>query len=126
MGNDQLLFGRETSEVREFYQSYGWVSKFRNEIPDDHLGIELLFLTLLIQKYLELDDEACLREMRSEIRRFISKHLLTWIPRWNDDIQKNSITLSYKGIANLIHGCLEDVFSIMDNPETEALKYSLN
>jgi TorA maturation chaperone TorD len=126
LGNEQLLFGKQTSEVRAFYQSYGWVPKYRNEIPDDHLGIELLFLTLLIQKYLEFDDDACIKEMRSEIRRYISSHLLTWIPKWNEDIQKNSITLSYKGIANLVHGCLEDVYSLMGGSETGSVKYSLN
>jgi TorA maturation chaperone TorD len=116
MNNDRLLYGKETGEVREFYQSYGWESKFKDSLPDDHLGIELLFLTLMIEKYLEFDDEACRKEMRNEIKRFINTHLYNWVPRWNEDVQKNSITMSYKGIGTLIHACLEDLYSLMEGP----------
>ena len=72
-----------SASVTEFYNSYGWVSKFKGKIKDDHLGIELLFLTRLIEKYLVLDDDACLVEMRNEIRRFIELHLLSWVARKN-------------------------------------------
>ncbi len=29
--------------VTHFYDSYGWISKYKGKIKDDHLGIELLF-----------------------------------------------------------------------------------
>lgn len=102
------------SSVTEFYDSYGWKSKFKGRINDDHLGIELLFLTLLIDKYLTMDDEACKGEMRKEIRRFINTHILSWVPLWNQKVQKNAKTLSFKGIANLILACSEDVFLFFD------------
>ncbi|HVN58755.1 MAG TPA: molecular chaperone TorD family protein [Bacteroidales bacterium] len=98
----------------QFYSSYGWESKFKNHFPDDHLGVELLFLTLMIQKYFEMDDEVCNIEMRNEIKRFISLHLLSWLPEWNRKVQAQAITKSYKGIASLILACTEDIFSIMD------------
>jgi TorA maturation chaperone TorD len=110
---DHLLFDKQTSEVREFYGSYGWESKFKGKIPDDHLGIELLFLTLLIEKYLEFDDNACCSEMRSEIRRFIDLHLLSWIPEWNSHIQERAISIGYKGIGTLILACVEDLHSLL-------------
>jgi putative dimethyl sulfoxide reductase chaperone len=102
--------GYKSSSVTEFYESYGWVSKFKGKINDDHLGIELLFLTLLIDKYIILDDDACRGEMRNEIRRFINHHILSWVPQWNKKIQENATTLSFKGIANLIQACAEDIF----------------
>lgn len=102
----------------EFYGSYGWVSKYKNKINDDHLGIELLFLTVLIDKYIILDDEACRGEMRQEIRRFIDCHLLSWIPSWNEKIQAHSTTISFKGIGTLILACTEDIFSMMDQKST--------
>jgi TorA maturation chaperone TorD len=110
---DHLLFDKQTSEVREFYGAYGWESKFKGKIPDDHLGVELLFLTLMIEKYLDLDDEVCNSEMRVEISRFINLHLLSWVPLWNENIQKHSNTLSYKGIGTLIVACVEDINNIM-------------
>jgi TorA maturation chaperone TorD len=104
----------KSSSVSEFYNSYGWQSRFKGKIADDHLGIELLFLTLLIDKYLVLDDLACRDEMRNEIRRFINHHILSWVPQWNQKVQINANTLSFKGIGNLILSCAEDIFMLFD------------
>ncbi len=101
--------------VSRFYESYGWVSKFRDQASDDHLGVELFFLTLLIEKYTELDDNACRSEMRKEIRRFLAKHLLSWVNDWNRRIQENARTLCYKGIGTLVVACLEDIYSLMES-----------
>jgi TorA maturation chaperone TorD len=103
------------SNVSDFYNSYGWVSKYKGKIKDDHLGMELLFLTLLVEKYLVLDDQACIVEMRNEIRRFIEKHILSWISDWNAKMQEISNTLCYKGIATLIFACIQDIYSLCDN-----------
>jgi len=103
------------SDISEFYNSYGWMAKVRPEMKDDHLGIELLFLTILVEKYIILDDEACRVEMRNEIRRFIEQHLLSWIPEWHKRVQENSRTLSYKGISSLIYACVDDIHSLLSN-----------
>jgi putative dimethyl sulfoxide reductase chaperone len=110
--------GYYSSNVTEFYKSYGWESRFKGKINDDHLGIELLFLTLLIDNYLILDDEACLGEMRTEIRRFIKHHILSWVPQWNIKVQAHADTLSFKGIGNLILACSEDIFLIFAQKST--------
>lgn len=110
------------SSVTEFYQSYGWVSKFKGKIKDDHLGVELLFLTLLVDKYIALDDYACRGEMKKEIRRFIDQHLLWWLPEWNKKVQIHSATMCFKGIGTLILACCEDIYQMLA-PE-ESLKTS--
>jgi TorA maturation chaperone TorD len=106
------LLVNDYESAKGFYESYGWRSKYEGVIPDDHLGVELLFLTLLIDKYLSLDDKACTKELSKEIRRFISDHLLTWIPQWNTRVQANAQTLCYKGIGTLIHAIMEDLDAI--------------
>jgi TorA maturation chaperone TorD len=111
---DHLMFDLQTYEVRDFYRSYGWESKFKNKIPDDHLSIELLFLTILIEKYLELDDHVCHIEMKNEIIRYINQHLLSWIPKWNEHIQQHASTLGYKGVGTLIHACVEDMSDLLE------------
>src|SRR5664280_720760 len=113
--------GYDSSSVTEFYNSYGWQSKFKGKIDDDHLGIELLFLTLLIDKYLVLDDEACHGEMRNEIRRFINHHILSWVPEWNKKVQTYANTLSFKGIGNLILACSEDIFVFFEQKSSSAI-----
>ena len=111
----RLQQGYHNSAVTEFYDSYGWKSRFSSKIDDDHLGVELLFLTIMIDKYLVMDDEVCIIEMKGEIRRFIYQHLLSWIHNWNDKMQEHSKTLCYKGIATLIYACIEDIYAILDN-----------
>jgi len=103
-----------SSNVSEFYKSYGWVSKFKGKISDDHLGVELLFLTLMIDKYIVLDDEACRTEMKNEIQRFLRQHILSWIPEWNKKVQMNANTLCFKGIGTLILACTEDILSVLE------------
>jgi TorA maturation chaperone TorD len=100
--------------VTEFYNSYGWISKFKGKIKDDHLAIELLFLTRLIEKYLEIEDDACQGEMSNEIRRFINLHLFSWISEWNKRVQLHSNTLCFKSIGTLILACVEDIYSLFE------------
>jgi TorA maturation chaperone TorD len=107
--------GLNSASVSNFYNSYGWISKHKGEISDDHLGIELLFLTILVEKYLVLDDQVCLVEIRNEIRRFIDEHIFSWILLWNKKMQEFSNTLCYKGISTLIYACVQDIYSLCDN-----------
>lgn len=103
--------------VSDFYDSYGWKKRSNYNAADDNLGIELLFVTLLIDKYSALDDEACRYVMAAEIRRFISVHILTWLPEWNQRIQETADTMCYRGIATLIYASCEDIFEMMGKPE---------
>ncbi|HZL76828.1 MAG TPA: molecular chaperone TorD family protein [Bacteroidales bacterium] len=103
-------------EVYEFYNSYGW-HPIKPGKPADHLGIELLFLTQLIEKYLLLDDDPCCCEMKKEICRFINKYILSWIPSWDENVQKYAHTQSFKGISTLIYACTEDLYGIFSNGE---------
>jgi TorA maturation chaperone TorD len=121
LGNSDVF--KDATNVAEFYQAYGWVSKFKGKVKDDHLGIELLFLTLLVEKYLVLDDSACQTEMRKEIRRFIYSHILSWIAEWNNLVQKNAATLCFKGIGTLILACVEDIYSILGQFTAASLQY---
>ncbi len=113
------LSGSGTENLSDFYNSYGWKKRTKYNIPDDNLGIELLFLTMLNDRYIALDDEACRIEMRNEIRRFIKQHILSWLPDWNERMQEYAGTLCYKGIANLIYASCEDIFDLLGNSKPE-------
>lgn len=108
-----------SEKVADFYDAYGWQKRKRYNVPDDSLGKELLFLTLLNDKYISMDDDACRSEMRSEIRRFIIQHILSWLPDWNNLMQEYAVTLCYKGIATLIYACCEDIYDLMASVKPE-------
>lgn len=107
-----------------FYESYGWKPRMRNRLPDDHLGTEILFLTLLNDKLVSFDDEACRKEMKKEIRRFIREHIFTWVPQWNSVVQEFAETMCYRGISTLILACAEDIYALLDTEND--LYFSLN
>jgi TorA maturation chaperone TorD len=108
------IFYGTTGNVTEFYNSYGWKSRPGDNVPDDHLGIELLFLTKLIDKYLQLDDEPCCCEMKKEINRFIGQHIIPWLPEWNKKMQDNAHSIYYRGVGNLVLACIEDLYSVFE------------
>jgi TorA maturation chaperone TorD len=112
-GNEHRMFDNITSEVRNFYGKHGWESKFRNKIPDDHLGIELLFLTYLVEKFLSGNFNENKKFIPDETRLFINEHLISWVPQWNDDVQRHALTMGYKGIALLILSSIEDIDNII-------------
>lgn len=105
---------KQKENVSDFYNSYGWKKWTNYNIPYDNLGIELLFVTILIDRYISLDDEPCRSEMRDEIRRFIRMHIMSWLPEWNERMQEYAGTICYKGIANLIYAICEDIYDLMD------------
>ena len=123
--NNSFDSGFIPSAPGDFYTSYGWESKFRKKVEDDHLSIELLFLTKLIDKYMALDDIPCRSEMEQEIRRFIDNHILSWVPEWNKRIQLYSNTLSFKGIGTLILACSEDIYSMLDSKTANGIQKSI-
>lgn len=111
--------GNGQDGVSHFYNSYGWKNRSRYQIPDDHLGIEILFLTLLNDKYISMDDEVSRNEMRKEIRRFIQEYILSWISGWDDKMQEYSETPGYKGISSLIYACCEDIYTLLGSHEVK-------
>jgi len=115
LSDERLMFDKQTQDVRKFYHTYGWKSRLEGKVPDDHLGIELLFLNLMVDKYLKLDDQACRREMRNEMLRFIEGHPLKWIGLWQKEIANHSETKCYRGIAILLYATLEDMVDVIRN-----------
>jgi putative dimethyl sulfoxide reductase chaperone len=115
LSDEHLMFDKQTIEVREFYRTYGWKSRFEGKVPDDHLGTEILFINLMVDKYFSLDDQACRREMRNEMIRFIEGHPLRWIGAWQEMVNTHSETRCFRGISKLLHASLEDMTEILRN-----------
>jgi len=104
---------RNSETAGDFYRAYGWIPESSHNVPDDHLSTELIFLTRLVEKCIDIDDEPSCREMKGEIRRFIDQHILQWISVWDESVQQNAGTLCYKGISTLIYACTEDIYSLL-------------
>ncbi|MBS0010704.1 MAG: molecular chaperone TorD family protein [Bacteroidales bacterium] len=113
MSKDNTMNGNVSLEVRKVYNSYGWKSSFEGNIPDDHLGIELQFISLLLNKYPELEDEICRKEIRKDLIRFVEAYIHPWINKWNRSVQEYSESDFYKGIGYLTVAAVEDIYSTL-------------
>jgi TorA maturation chaperone TorD len=107
--------GEHRDRLCGLYRRYGYRREKDCRLEADHLGIELLFTNLLIEKYLTEDDNEIKEMIRKELLAFISDEMLRWIPLWADKVAENSVTKCYTGISRLIVGSLEDVKDILLN-----------
>ncbi len=95
------------------YNRYGYSSDSDEGLEPDHLGIQLLFANLLIEKYLTEDDNEIRGMIRKDLLEFINTEMLSWLPRWAEKVTGQSVTKCYTGISGLILGGLEDVKDIL-------------
>lgn len=99
--------------LTQLYSRYGYNRDDDDVLEPDHLGIELLFTNLLIEKFLTEDDLEIREMIRKELVAFINTEMLTWLPRWAEKVSLKSVTKCYTGISGLIVGGLEDVRDIL-------------
>ncbi len=101
------------NSLQILYDRYGFQKSEYCDLENDHLGIELLFVSLLIEKYLTEDDNEISEMIRRDLVTFITTDMLSWIPRWVNEISEKSLTKCYTGIAGLVMGSLEDINDIL-------------
>jgi TorA maturation chaperone TorD len=80
-------------QVREFYRHFDLTAANWRMRPDDHLVIELHFLSCL------MGDEH--PQALPEAARFLDEHLLRWLPRFADRVSARCATPFYAGTARL-------------------------
>lgn len=105
----RLVFQEQTMQVREWFSRFGLQAEKINKEPDDHIGLEILFIAHLVSlalQAIENDDQISLDEILQAQREFLSDHLLRWGPAWAKLVKQHAATDFYRGIAHLVHGSL--------------------
>jgi len=100
-------------ELSHLYGKYGYSRAEDDGLAADHLGIQLLFTNLMIEKYLTEDDLEIRTMIGRDLLNFIRDKMLSWLPRWAEAVSGSSKTKCYTGISGLIVGGLEDVSDIL-------------
>lgn len=106
---ERLVFQEQTLQVRQWYARFGLQVENFNKEPDDHIGLEILFIAHLSSfalQAIEKDDQAELDVVLQAQRKFLEEHLLCWGPAWTRLLLKHAQTDFYRGIAHLTHGAL--------------------
>lgn len=97
---ERLVFNRPTLQVRARYRKEGLAVEHPGT-PDDHIGLELLFMALLAERRAEGDIGAGLAQ-----REFLECHLLKWAQSFCSDLFVVAATDLYRGLALLTDGVL--------------------
>jgi putative dimethyl sulfoxide reductase chaperone len=106
---ERLVFQEQTIQVRNWYAKFGLRAEKYNKEPDDHIGLEMLFiahLASLALQAIENDHKKSLDEVLQAQKEFLSEHLLRWGPVWAKLVKQHAATDFYRGIAHLTHGSL--------------------
>ncbi len=101
---DRLLFDEPTMQVRAAYRAFDLVAPHLNREPDDHIGLELHFLTELCARALdaiETGDDFVLDTTLAAHQGFLTDHVLRWAPDLFDLVAAYAATSFYQGVAAL-------------------------
>lgn len=121
---ERVLFSESTLDVRAWYRRFGLEPANLYHEPDDHIGLELLFLAHLAHLGLaaleEGDEEALERAVQGQ-RDFCRQHLLVWAPTWCDQMVGLAFTDYYRGLALVVRGALVELARLLDVEKARAL-----
>jgi len=99
-----------TTGVRKRYLDAGMAVKDLYSTPDDHIGIELEFISYLTEKIIDLYENANRSEASKlfELRNnFINEHMVHWVPLFVVRLLDSTQEDFYKGAAIILREVLE-------------------
>lgn len=115
-GEDAMLFQVGTLMVREFYRSFNLIPEGYPHVADDSLSLELAFMTELASRSMtafEDDNTAVLKINLDGSQRFLSQHLLKWIPKFLEKISGSMTDYMYPQLCALIDAFLKKDMEIV-------------
>ncbi len=123
--DERLVFQEQTMDVRAWYRRYGLEVERLHQEPEDHIGLELLFVAHLAQlglKALNSGNNSEFEQALTAQRDFLSKHLLLWGPLWCEQMLEYAQTDFYRGLALVIRGALRELSRILEISQPEAAR----
>ena len=117
LGKDRLIFQERTLDVRAWYKSFGLEAEKLHQEPDDHIGLELLFLSQLAAQGIQAlneQDNPRFEEILNAQREFLKHHLGAWALTWCGLVEKNARTDFYNGLALMTRGALYELSEVLD------------
>ena len=110
----RMVFQEQTQQVRQWYRRFGLEPEKLHAEPDDHIGLEMGFISHLAKlalKAIDQSDDDKLEELLAAQRQFLTEHLLLWGPSWCSLVEENARSDFYLGLGRLTLGALKGVSS---------------
>ncbi|GAB78568.1 Tat proofreading chaperone TorD [Austwickia chelonae] len=104
---EALTFGEHTVSVRRWYAAHGVEAPRLNVEPDDHIGLELAFVSHLCLGALDAAEAGDLAGLSGKIEAlssFLDEHLLAWADEVAEAMLAHAGTGLYLGAGLLLRG----------------------
>ncbi|MDA8082710.1 MAG: molecular chaperone TorD family protein [Nitrospiraceae bacterium] len=100
----RLMMQESADQVLSIYREAGLMLNTADVLPD-HIGAELNFLAVLLQKaHSETDQKDYFMGMAG---RLLAEHLLKWVPEFTRDMENAAETLLYKALAKTTRNIID-------------------
>ena len=96
----------ELADISGFYKAFG--VEVPQGIEPDHLSAELEFLSILLQKYIMIDQEEGKDVCIKAYKDFLKDHVGRWYELFTKLVNENANTSFYKTIANLMKSLIDE------------------
>lgn len=106
---ERMIFQKETLEVRNWYKKYGFELRNKSSEPDDHIGIELEFISKVIADITSSNSKQEAIDLLTDVSDFIEKHPLSFVDEWAKRIKQLSQTDFYRGLAYIVPIALNEL-----------------
>lgn len=101
-----LYFNNSTFKMREVLYKSGLENSNKNRMPEDHLGLMLIYLSVQSNYLLDLEMPQSINNVNEQIK-FIDEQMLTWLAPLLKNIVEHSEIGYYEGLVSLIKGILQ-------------------
>lgn len=119
LSDEHLTFEQETRNVRGFYQRFGLQAPSLGTEPDDHIGLELSFIShlcVLGLDAIEAADADAETAIIASVGDFLEQHLLRWVDDCLDQVIQNATTDFYQGLGYLTRATVRQLQATFTTP----------
>ncbi|WP_417143291.1 TorD/DmsD family molecular chaperone [Raoultibacter massiliensis] len=106
---EEILFNEVTLEVRDFYRRFGFLPEGYPRVADDHIALELDFLTRLAAAALDsyaAEERECGRILSASVA-FLNAHLGVWVGEFASGLRKREGNRLYSLAARVLEAFVE-------------------
>jgi TorA maturation chaperone TorD len=119
LSDEHLTFEVQTLDVRAFYNRFGVEAPSIGKEPDDHIGLELSFIShlcVLGLDAIEASDADAETAMIASIGDFLEQHLARWVDHCLDRVVEHATTDFYRGLGHLTRGTVRQLQATFQAP----------
>jgi TorA maturation chaperone TorD len=120
VSKENVLFQPLTLDVRRAYVAQGLIPQGYPHVADDHIALELDFMTQLAEKMVnawQADDWEKVRNSGNASKEFLDTHLLTWTPSFVKGLAQARHAQFYNEVGQVLEAFLPIDRSALDEVE---------